>query len=548
VLWLTVQARTLLWVCSDMADQDVTAPTLFLRQAMQPDDLLVVQVPGDVRVLPQTRYSVAPFLAGRPANRVIDMPPAAAMASAAIAQAGTHGWWLMGAMPTSALALVQAGGSTNVTVPFAVPVTYFSGSNAWSAHDTARMLRQAVAAAPLSRAVYTALLRWYQNTPAVELQAALMSGAAVDDLAPRLVSRCTARDYRAALNSVLYAWSAPENIRATQSAYSLFHRYVAGVDAARLDRERVSYIYRLYLEQALAQSNSVAARAILDDARHWHADDPYYDRLEAGIVKVEQPAAYDRMRRLNTRAARRYARHTGRQFVDALFANVLLARTAGNNPRALQECHAILAGLQTEDKAPGLATNASPAALQAQEQRRVDRLFWEAQCNSYIALLMMATGDYRNAIGWQSKNLDERFDVVWHRVSYERLATMYLALGDVTLALRKYEEMATVATTAYERLYWLLQGAQINVTYGDAIAVFDQWAAIERGLAQLSDDDRQRWSRDKQLQRVLRYVQRRLNVDVRDTAETAFLRRVQETPRDADWLYQQIAQLQRCRL
>jgi len=549
VLWLTVQARTLLWVCSGVADQDVTAPTLFLRQAMQPEDLLVVQVPGDVRVLPQMRYSVAPFLAGRPANRVIDIPPAAAAALAAVAQAGTPGWWLVGAMDTSALALVeQAGGGTNITVPFAVPVTYFSGSNAWSAHDAVRILRQAVAAAPLSRAVYSALLRWYQNSPAVALQAALVSGTAVEDLAPRLVSRCAPSEYRAALNRVLYAWGAPENIRATQGAYSLFHGYVAGVDAARLDRERVGYIYRLYLEQALAQSNSVAARAILRDARRWDADDPYYDRLEAGIVKVEQPAAHDRMRRLNTRAARRYARRTGRQFADALFANALLARAAGNNPRALQECHAILGGLQTEEQAPAPATNASPAVLQAHEQRRVDRLFWEAQCNSYIALLMMATGDYRNAIGWQSKNLDQRFDVVWHRVSYERLATMYLALGDVTLALRKYEEMATVATTAYERLYWMLQGAQINVTYGDAIAVFDQWAGIERGLAQLSDDDRQRWSRDKQLQRVLRYVQRRLNVDVRDAAETAFLRRVQETPRDADWLYQQIAQLQRCRL
>jgi tetratricopeptide (TPR) repeat protein len=254
------------------------------------------------------------------------------------------------------------------------------------------------------------------------------------------------------------------------------------------------------------------------------------------------------MRRLNTRAARTYARRTGRQFVDALFANALLSRTEGNQPRALQECHAILRYLQAAEEAPAAATNASPAVLQAQERGRADRLFWEAQCNSYIALLMMATGDYRNAIGWQTKNMDPRFDSVWRRVSYERLATMYLALGDVARALRKYDEMATGATTAYERLYWMLQGAQINVTYGDAIAVFDQWTAIERGLEQLSEDDRQRWSRDKQLQRVLRYMQRRLNVDVRDTVETALLRRVQEAPRETDWLYRQIAQLQRCRL
>ena len=549
VLWLTAQARTLGRVCSDMADLDVTVPTLFLQEAMPRDDVLVVRLPGDVRVLPQTRYSAAPFLAARPANRVIEIPPAAAAALAAVARANPNGWWLMGTIDRRALALVkQAGGGTHITIPFAVPVTYFSGSNAWSADDIVQVLRHAVATAPLSRTVYSALLRWYQNTTAVVLQAALASGAAVQDLAPRLAGRSAGREYRGALNSVLYAWSAPENIRATQNAYSLFHRYVTGVDAAPLDHERVGYIYRLYLTQSLAQSNSVVARAILRDARRWDADDPYYDRLEAGIVKLEQPLAYDRMRRLNTRAARTYARRTGQQFVDALFANALLARAAGNHARALQECHAILGNLQTEEQAPALATNASPAGLQAQEQRRTDRLFWEAQCNSYIALLLMATGDYHNAISWQTKNMDERFAAVWRRVSYERLATMYLALGDVTRALRKYDEMATGANTAYERMYWLLQGAQINVTYGDAIAVFDQWAAIERGLEQLSDDDRQRWSRDKQLQRVLRYVQRRLNMDVRDVVETALLRQAQKSPRDADWLYQQIAQLQRCRL
>ncbi len=549
MLWLTVQARTLLWMCSGMADQDVVAPTLFLQQVMQPDAMVVLQLPGDARVMPPTRYSLAPFLAGQMTRRVLDVPPAAAAALAAVARAGTNGWWLIGALNTSTLACVERNaGGTNITAPFVVPVTYCSGSKAWSAHDTARVLRHAAAAAPLSRALYTALLRWYQTSPAAELHAALASGAAAEDLAPRLVGRCTAGAYRAALNNVVYAWGTPENIRARQGSYSAFQRYVTGVDAAPLDRERVGYIYRLYLEQDLACSNSVAARAILRDARGWDAKDPHYDRLEAGLVQLEQPAAYDRMRRLNTRAARQYVRRTGRQFVDALFANALLARAEGDYARALQECHAILGHLQAKEHAPALVTNASPAALQAREQRRTDRLFWEAQCNSYIALLMMATGDYRNAIDWQTKNMDDRFDVVWRRVSYERLATMYLALGDVAHALHKYEEMATAATTAYERLYWMLQGTQINVTYGDAIAVFDQWAAIERGMEQLNENDRQRWSRDKQLQRVLRYVQRRLNVDVRDAVETALLRRAHTNPREVDWLYRQVAQLQRCRL
>jgi tetratricopeptide (TPR) repeat protein len=545
-LWLRMHAHSVVAAMCDMADQDVAAPATFLRLTAPHDALLTVQLAGDVRVLPQTRYTLAPLLASRPAACIVDVAPGATPVMPAPAR--PYGWWHIGAVATDVLArLTQTSGGTNVTAPFVIPVTYVSGSNAWTAGDSVRVLRRAAAAAPLSRAVYVALLAWYRQSNAGDVQAALASGDAMDDLAPRLVSACAPDEYRAALNSIVYAWSAPDQVRARQGAYALFHRFVTGVDRHALDRERVAYIYRLYLAQALAASNSVAARAILQDARAWDARDPYYDRLEAGVVSLEQPTAYARMRALNKRAARRHVQRHGRPFFDALFANVLLAKAEGAAAQALQQCYAMLALLQADARADQVATTAGAAALKAKARRDADRLFWEAQCNSYIALLMMAMGDYANAIVWQTKNLDERFDAVRHRVSYERLASLYLALGDVTRALRKYEELAAVSTTAYERLYWMLQATQINVTYGDAVAVFDQWAAIERMLEQLGNEDRHRWTRDKQLQRVLRYVQRRLNVDVRDVAETMLLRNIAKAE-DAAWRYRQVAQLQRCRL
>jgi len=535
-LWVTAQVRAALIKATHVADRDVAAPATFLQRTAG-DGAVQYADQYDPHVEPITRYALAAVLDAKSGRVTLTE----STMSGDYAHVG--GAWFVGRT------LPQLSGPVRMVLPFVVPITYECGTNAWHPMDALAILEQASGAAPWSAAFHTALMEWYKSAGAANARAAVLAGLATRDLAPRVAALSMPLTRRAAANAVLYAWSDVENIHASAASYSIFHDYVTAVGRSVLDRERVAYVYRIYLEDALAATNTAAAQMMLADARAWAPNDAHFLRLASRLVLLENPAALRRAMRLNARANRVYQRQCGRPYIDALFANVLLARAQGKYDEVLARCNAILALLVQQQRAA--ATNATNVAEHVVHQRaRQDeqRLFWEAQCNSYIALLLMATGDYSNAIVWQTKNLDERYDHVRHRVSNERLADMYLALGDIERALSKYEALAQASTSAYERLYWLLQSAQVNVTYGDAVAVFGLWSELERELAGLDDEGRQRWTKDRQLQRVLRYVQRQLNVDVRDTAEEALRRRIEHEPQNADWCYRQIAQLQRCRL
>ncbi|MCX7846437.1 MAG: hypothetical protein N2595_00165 [bacterium] len=531
---------------SEVADQDLAAPAHFLRRAAQPVDQLFLVCTNDPKADLRMRWYVASLLNDLSVGSAMTTTPPMLMARVTTYPALSSVTWIIN-HPLNPV-LLTPWALTNFSLPFAVNIEMICPTSHMTAANVGHLYRLALAAAPLSSTLQRQLFRWYARTDIDTLCALISSGQATKDLSVR--PPISLQPYqRAAANAALYAW-ASQYLRAySTSLFPPFDNFVSSLGPPILDRERVVYLYRLHVEYALAQTNLALARAALRAARQWDRTNPYLDRLTAQLALLEDPTHYARAQRLNARAARSYERRYHRPFVEALFANMLLDKQQQRIPRAIQSCAAILRLLQQDSFIPlFVRTNTSPNATRLRADWQRERLFWEAQCHSYLALLLLSTGDYQNAVSWLSRNLDPRFDEVRRLASYEQLARLYSESGDVARALRHFETLATLATSTAQRIHWLLQAAQLHITAGDTIAAHELWSQIRELAEQLDNPARRALVRDKQYQRLMHHIERRMSVDSRDAIILALQSRAQRQPHRAAWFYRQIAHIERARL
>lgn len=546
LLWWHAQRTAYALALHAAGDADLAAPATLLARCVQPADQVCLVSHGDPTHDERLRWYLAPLVArahGTPPPYVL--PP---MVTNLVPHGvPAHGvlWLVNHRIDTTLLA---PWGLTNISFRYAVPLEYICRTTAHTPGEAGRLYRRAIQETPLCLALRQQLLAWYTAADQATLCELIMTGQAQKDLSLPPLPPLTALR-RGAANAALYAWSQRYSQAVAPALYAPFDAYVSALGPAVLDRERVIYLYRLHIEQALAQTNRALASVALRAARRWDEDNPYLDRLAAQVCLLEHAAAYARARRLNARAARTFERRYGRPFIEALFANMLLDKQQQRTARAIRACLQMLQHVQNDSFIPvTVRTNTAPGSDAIRKTWQRQRLFWEAQCHSYLALLLLSTGDYQNAVGWISRNLDPRFDDLRRGAAYEQLARLYAESGDITRAVRHFETLAAQATSAAARIHWMLQAAQLHVTAGDTLAAHELWLQLQDVVHDLDADSRQALARNKLYQRLMRHVERRMNVDSRDAVLVALQSRAQRTPDRAAWYYRQMAHIERSRL
>lgn len=549
VTWFLLQRTACETALYDLGDQDVGAPARFLAQVCQPSDRVIFVSAKEPEHDTRFRWCLAPLRSTLHATPILTSAPAhvaAAIAHALPAHRHTGVVWVVNhACDPLTLSVF---GLTNASLLFAVRLEHLCATGLATQAFLGQLYRQAASLAPYAGQLQRQLCEWYKSADESLLQTLVLCGQAQQDLAGRRPLRWHPYQ-RAAANAVLYAWARQYPRALSAALYPPFHEFVSAVGPRVLDRERVLFLYRQHIEQALAGTNLALANAALCAARRWDKSNPYLDRLAAQGCLLEDPTQTARARHLNARAARTYERRYGRPYVEALFANMILDKQANQTARAIASCMAILKLVQQEAFIPlAVRTNTSPEAHARREEWQRQRLFWEAQCHSYLAWLLLSTGDYQQAVAWLSRNLAPRFDEVRRLAAYEQLARLYAESGDLPRAVRHFETLAALATSTVQRIYWLVQAAQLHVSAGDTVAAHETWQQILELTQMLDNVARRALVRNKQYQRLAHYLARRMNIDSRDNVILTLQARAHDSPERAAWCYRQIAHIERARL
>jgi len=179
-----------------------------------------------------------------------------------------------------------------------------------------------------------------------------------------------------------------------------------------------------------------------------------------------------------------------------------------------------------------------------------NRLAWIGRCNSLISSMLCETGDYENAILWETKNLDELNSEARRTTSRERLAKMYIQIGGVDKAFNYLTSLANSATSASKRISWKLEGAQLYVTIGDTVSTYDRWDDLQNEIEKLPMEERWKWSKDKRYQRILRYLSGRSQMDIRNPVIVSLEKRAEKETNAtiSAQLRVQIAEIYKCKL
>ncbi|NLF40793.1 hypothetical protein GX586_15225 [bacterium] len=543
--WVAAQYRGLsIWRCQ-RAEDDLRSTVLFLESAVHPDDTLLLVKSGDPSRDALLGVYVEPFVARGPVKTVAGRTADEWRGRAAwLTPPQTGSLWacgFLGQQPAAATDIVE------VRLPFAVPAACVARAAAWSGLDTLDILRKAARAAPSNRRIAFELLAWYRTVTNTLLRRTLLERTAGADihLAKGLPGLAAYR--RRAANLVLYAWD--EMGDRSFSTYDAFDSYVRAAWGAPLDRERVLYLYRLYAEEALSMSNVAFAVSVVTRGEELDADDPYMIRLRARILQWTEPRELARVQSLNQRARREFLKRYGQPYVDAWLGVISVLDQQGNMAGALDETGMLLAYLRDGFRIPqDIETNETEYGEYLRQWWREQLLTWEMQGNALQARFLATTGDYTRAFAAEQRTLSPRFGAARRRGARERLAALYSASGNTRKAIEQWDLLASSATSVLERVAWLLEVAQHHVTMNDAVAAYEYWTRIQDNVAGLSQDDRFNLARDKRYERILRHLQSRMSVDLRDTVLPALRARADADPSRAGWYLEQAAYLQRCKL
>lgn len=542
--WIYIQYNALQSGQRSRANRDITLTRLFLEKCVSPGDTVTVIADGSLYSSPLLRFGCVPYV-----NTLTNsVSTETRVRWNSVSQWATNNHVTQWFIDTSENPNPLRGRPRSFYIPFKIPVAGILPAGA----DTTKVLPylyDAVRIAPYADAVSLPLLNWYRDAPQLYVQRSMANGTAARYLQTR-DSFKPHRDYwRRAVNRTLYSWSEMPVDSFTAQRYEPFARFAYNVRGAEVDTRRIGRVFRYYIENALAASNTAAVGKMIEDARQWDSENPFLYRHTAEWYAQKDPNAFDQRREMNQKAREEFQKRFNRPYVDAWIALILVEKQAGNYDASLEEMYALLDYVQNKATLPEeIVNNPTPQGEEQREDWKKQLMKWEAQCNNLISQLLLETGDEEKALWWQKKNLEEHFDIEYHRVAHERLAKMYYKLGRIDDVFAQYDELIRIASTPQEKLHWRVNKAHLAVTMGETVRAYDMWQIISSRIGALSVEERREWARDKRYQRIMRHLERRTQMDVRDAVIATLRRRAAIQPENAPRYLQNAAQLYRCKL
>jgi len=431
----------------------------------------------------------------------------------------------------------------HLTFPFTVPVVNIIHTSKWNKFVSLNLLRNANSAAPGNSLIADQLLNWYKGSCDVDLQKCIADGVAGEDIA------CVGgfkQNKKKAANRVLYSLKD----YSTTNFYK-FDKFINKTRNFGIDNERAVYYYRLFAENALKNTNLIIAVNAVKSAQKIDPQNPSLYRLEAKIESSKKTNDFNKIVELNKCAAEEYQKRYGKRFIGAQYATAIAYRALSNYNAALASCHDVLSYYADELKMPfSIQANHTENGKLARDKWTENKLAWIGRCNSFISSLLNETGDYENAILWETKNLDEHNSEARRTTSRERLAKMYTRAGGLDKAFQYLNSLANSATTVNKRISWKIEGAQLYVTIGDTVSTYDRWEDLQKEIEKLPMEERWEWSKDKRYQRILRYLSSRSQMDIRDPVIASLEKRAgkETNAAVAARLYVQAAEIYKCKL
>ena len=407
---------------------------------------------------------------------------------------------------------------TNITFPYSIPVVNIIPTSKWDNFKYLNQLHAANSATPLNRVITDRLLNWYRGGNNIDLEKCVNNGFAGKDIASGSGSELYKK---AAANRVLYAWK-----ECDITNFFKFDKFVNETRKFNIDSERVIHLYSIFTEKALKNTNLIIAVRAVESAKMIDPENPFLNRLAAKIELLRKDKDYNKIVDLNKRASVEYEKRYGKKYINAQFANASAYRAISNYPDAFASCGGVLSYYADEIKMPiSIQTNLTESGKSKREKWTNNQLAWIGRCNSFISSLFSETGDYENAILWETKNLDENNSEARRTTSRERLAKMYTQVGGVDKAFQYLASLANSATSVNKRISWKLEGAQVYVTIGDTVSTYDRWEDLQKEIEKRPMEERWKWSKDKRYQRILRYLSGRSQMDIRNPVIVSLERR-----------------------
>ncbi len=488
--------------------RDLSSPSEFLKRVVKPNDKIILVSDIDTYDWLRTKYYFCDYLTGE--------------AKASFEQINKAEWQTncLNYFPdeNSSLWLVGVSGLgkdcvqnsyTNLTFSYALPVTWLIQTSKWNGFEYLNLLREANAATPMNHAITAQLLDWYKGSRDADLVKCVESGFAGKDIAAGSGSELFKK---AAANRILYAWK-----ECNITNFYKFNEFVNEVREFGIDNDRAIHLYSLYAEKALRSTNLIVALTAVESAKRIDPENPFINRLAAKAESLKKNKNLNKIVELNELASKEYRKRNGKIFIAAEFANAYAYRALSNYAKAFDSCNAILSYYSDGIKMPvSIQTNLTENGRIRREKWTNDRLAWIGRCNSFISTLLCETGDFENAILWETKNLDERNSEARRTTSRERLAKMYTKVGGIDKAFQYIDSLANSATSVNKRISWKIEGAQLYVTLGDTVSTYDKWNDLQKEIEKLPMEERWKWSKNKQYQRILRYLSSRSQMDIRN--------------------------------
>ncbi|MCK5851892.1 hypothetical protein KAH27_02575 [bacterium] len=522
--------------------RDLSGASAFLRKTVKQNDRILFVSDSDMYDSLRTRYYLYNYLTKEAKNSYESICLTEWLAnSLSYSPDANSSLWLIGNYKSGKIFSQTA--YKHLTFPFTVPVVNVIHTSKWNNFVSLNLLRDANSTAPGNPLLADQLLNWYKESSGVDLQKCIADGVAGEDIACVGGSK---QNKKKAANCVLYSLK----------DYSItnFYKFDKFINITRdfgIDNERAVYYYRLFAENALKNTNLIIAVNAVESAQKIDPQNPSLYRLEAKIESSKKTNDFNKIVDLNKCAAEEYQKRYGKRFIGAQYATAIAYQALSNYTAALGSCHDVLSYYTDELKMPvSIQTDYTENGRIIRKKWNENQLAWIGRCNSLISSLLNATGDYENAILWETKNLDEHNSEARRNTSRERLAKMYTRAGGLDKAFQYLTSLANSATTISKRISWKIEGAQLYVTIGDTVSTYDRWEDLQKEIEKLPMEERWEWSKDKRYQRILRYLSSRSQMDIRNPVIASLEKRAgSETNTTlAARLYAQVAEIYKCKL
>jgi len=488
--------------------RDLSSPSEFLKRVVKPNDKIILVSDIDTYDWLRTKYYFYDYLTGEAKTSFEQINKAEWQTNyLSYSPDEISSLWLVGVYEPGVFTFQTQ--YTNLFFPYSLPVSKVISTSKWDGFEYLNMLREANAATPMNHAITAQLLDWYRGSRDTDLIKCVESGFAGKDIAS---GRGSELFKKAAANRILYAWN-----ECNITNFYKFNEFVNEVRKFGIDSNRAIHLYSLYTEKALRSTNLIVALTAVESAKEIDPENPFINRLAAKAESLKKNKNLNKIVELNELASKEYKKRNGKIFIAAEFANAYAYRALSNYAKAFDSCNNILSYYSDEIKMPVLIqTNLTENGRIRREKWTNDRLAWIGRCNSFISSVLCETGDYENAILWETKNLDERNSEARRTTSRERLAKMYTQVGGIDKAFQYIDSLANSATSVNKRISWKIEGAQLYVTIGDTVSTYDKWEDLQKEIEKLPMEERWKWSKNKQYQRILRYLSSRSQMDIRN--------------------------------